>query len=173
MAGRLASTPGIRSRTLMPHMPALFERARVLGLSTSLDTNWDPAEAWAATLSDLFPLTDLFLPNEQEARYISGLADLDAAAARFRARGVRWVAIKCGTAGAAFYDERGRTDCMVSPATGGDSVGTGDSFDAGFLAGWLREMRPEVCLKLKWIVTDSRKDVWKRNRTMCWSVSPF
>ena len=133
---------------LMPHMPVLFERARALGLSTSLDTNWDPVEAWAATLPDLFPLTDLFLPNEQEARYISGIADLDAAAARFRARGVRWVAIKRGKAGAAFYDERGRMDCAVNPATSGDSVGAGDSFDAGFLAGWLRGMPPETCLKI-------------------------
>ena len=34
---------------LRPHIPAIFARARGFGLSTSLDTNWDPEEAWNST----------------------------------------------------------------------------------------------------------------------------
>lgn len=133
---------------LMADMPAIFERARAFGLSISLDPNWDPAETWGSTLPDLLPLTDLFLPNEQEARYISGMADLDAAAARFGAQGVPLVVIKRGAAGATLYEGHARTDCAVSAATGGDSVGAGDSFDAGFLAAWLREMPLVRCLEI-------------------------
>jgi len=35
---------------------------------------------------------------------------------------------------------------VVPPAVGGDSVGAGDSFDAGFLAGWLRGLPLKQCL---------------------------
>ena len=36
---------------LRPAIPAIFRRARALGLSTSLDTNWDPDERWNSTLA--------------------------------------------------------------------------------------------------------------------------
>jgi sugar/nucleoside kinase (ribokinase family) len=36
----------------------------------------------------------------------------------------------------------------VSVVTEWDSVGTGDSFDAGFLAGWLRDMPLDQCLDI-------------------------
>ena len=48
-----------------------FKRALALGLTTSLDTNWDPDETWNSGLQDLLPLSDVFFPNEQEARFIS------------------------------------------------------------------------------------------------------
>jgi sugar/nucleoside kinase (ribokinase family) len=133
---------------LLAHMPDIFQRARRLGLSTSLDTNWDPDEAWDGTLEQLWPLTDIFMPNEQEARFIAGCDDVDGAVGRIRAKGVPTVALKLGAAGARVYAGPAPYTCRVDPATGGDSVGAGDSFDAGFLAGWLRGMPPERCLEI-------------------------
>jgi sugar/nucleoside kinase (ribokinase family) len=48
---------------LRPGLPRLFERARSLGLSTSLDTNYDPSEAWSGVF-DLLPLTNIFLRHK-------------------------------------------------------------------------------------------------------------
>jgi sugar/nucleoside kinase (ribokinase family) len=133
---------------LLGHMPDIFRRARTLGLTTSLDTNWDPDERWNSTLADLFPLTDIFMPNDQEALHISRCSNLEDAVAWLRARGVPLVTIKRGADGARVYGEAEVHECRVTPATGGDSVGAGDSFDAGFLAGWLRGLPMQECLDI-------------------------
>ena len=59
-------------------VPAIFRRAKALGLTISLDTNWDPGGRWAAAgdLAEALALCDLFLPNEQEALAITGAAGL-------------------------------------------------------------------------------------------------
>jgi sugar/nucleoside kinase (ribokinase family) len=41
-------------------------------VTTSIDPNWDPAEAWLGNLAATLPLTDIFLPNLAEARLITG-----------------------------------------------------------------------------------------------------
>ena len=133
---------------LRAHVPDIFRRARALGLSTSLDPNWDPDERWNSTLVEALPLTDVFMPNEQESRYISGCTDLEDAVAWLRARGVPIVALKLGTDGARAYCEQEVFECTVTEAVGGDSVGAGDSFDAGFLAGWLRGLPIDQCLEI-------------------------
>ena len=51
---------------LQPGLADLFQRAHALGLSTSLDTNWDPEEMWEG-VDELLNLTTVFLPNETEA----------------------------------------------------------------------------------------------------------
>ena len=134
---------------LRPHIPEIFRRARELGLTISLDTNWDPEERWNSTLAESLPLTDLFLPNEQEALHVSGCAGLEEAVAWLHARGLpagAIVVVKRGVHGARVYDGDRVVECTVTPATGGDSVGAGDSFDAGFLAGWLRGLPLGQCL---------------------------
>lgn len=133
---------------LIDHIPDIFRRAKASGLSTSLDTNWDPEERWNATLAQVLPLTDIFMPNEQEIRHITGRHDLDAAVAWLQDRGVPIIALKLGADGARLYVGQKRFRCTVERATGGDSVGAGDSFDAGLLAGWLRGLPMQQCLKI-------------------------
>jgi ribokinase len=133
---------------LMGAMPGIFRRARRLGLSTSLDTNWDPLEQWGSTLPDLLPLTDVFMPNEQEAMFISRRDSVDGALDWFGQAGVPLVVLKQGERGASVCSREERLHLPVSPARGGDSVGAGDSFDAGFLAGWLRGLPLRQCLEI-------------------------
>ena len=83
---------------LGPDLPDLFLRARGFGLSTSLDTNYDPSEKWSG-FDELLPVTNVFLPNEKEALSLSKEADIDAAAVRLGAR-VETLAVKLGHAGA-------------------------------------------------------------------------
>lgn len=133
---------------LRPGMPEIFRRAKKLGLSISLDTNWDPEEQWNGGLPELLSMTDVFMPNDQEALRISRKSGLDEAAETFLDRGVGVVTVKAGAKGARVYTRDARLERPVEPVSGGDSIGAGDSFDAGFLAGWLRGLPLERCLEI-------------------------
>src|SRR5690606_4041510 len=52
-------------------LPEVLVTLRTRGVTTSLDTNWDPAEHWAG-VADCLPLIDLLLPNASEAIALAG-----------------------------------------------------------------------------------------------------
>jgi sugar/nucleoside kinase (ribokinase family) len=133
---------------LRPAMTDIFQRALAFGATTSLDTNWDPDESWNDGLQNLLPLVDIFFPNEQEARLTSGCASLDEALANFKNMGIHITTVKLGKEGAVLASGKQRLTQKLPPVTGGDSIGAGDSFDAGFLAGWLRELPLDDCLRI-------------------------
>jgi sugar/nucleoside kinase (ribokinase family) len=121
---------------LKPDVPRLFAHARRRGLTTSIDTNYDPAEAWNGGLAEALKHTDVFLPNEAELCAIARSATTDEAMAALRTL-VPTIAVKRGRAGA-IAASRGR----AATASGldvdvVDTVGAGDSFDAGFVYGFL------------------------------------
>jgi sugar/nucleoside kinase (ribokinase family) len=133
---------------LRPAIPEIFRRARALGVTTSLDTNWDPDEAWNSTLLETLPLTQVFFPNEREARAISRTPKIENAISYFQALGVAISLVKRGPEGAVLGAGNQRLTCVLPEVTGGDSIGAGDSFDAGFLAGWLRGLPMDQCLQI-------------------------
>lgn len=130
---------------LRPALPGLFREARRLGLSTSLDTNWDPRGIWDS--GDLLAHCDLFLPNEKEARQISGRASLPDAL-DILSKIVPILAVKLGAQGGLIRS--GETVLQLPPPTVDivDTVGAGDSFDAGFLFGFLNRWPLERALRL-------------------------
>jgi ribokinase len=107
-----------------------------LGLTVSLDTNYDPAETWNGGLAEALRRADVFLPNETELRAIAGVADIEAALERL-ARRTPLVAAKLGAQGAIGRagDETARAPSL--PLDVVDTTGAGDSFDAGFVYGYL------------------------------------
>lgn len=121
---------------LQAGLPDLFKRAHALGLTTSLDTNYDPSEQWSG-FDELLAVTDVFLPNEAEARSLTGAENVDEAAGRLRSK-VKTLAIKLGKAGALGISESQRVQVESIPVKVVDTVGAGDSFDAGFLYGYLQ-----------------------------------
>ncbi len=133
---------------LKPAIPDIFARAHSSGLSTSLDTNWDPAGEWDGRIQDAFALTDVFLPNEQEARFISRTSTVEDALQVFQKMGILITVVKQEEKGALVASKGERYHCVLPPITGGNGIGAGDSFDAGFLAGWLRGMPLDQCLQI-------------------------
>lgn len=133
-------------RSLQPGLPALFQRARALGLSTSLDTNWDPAEAWFG-VSGLLSLADVFLPNQAEACALTGTGRAEQAA-RLLAEHGGMVAVKLGAAGALACRGTELVRAEALPVPVADTVGAGDSFDAGFVYGYLKGWSAKACLQL-------------------------
>ncbi len=133
---------------LLPEWGSITRRAKALGVSVSLDTNWDPTEQWDGGLSEVLPLVDVLLPNEQEAQLIARRATLADAVAVLRAH-AGLLALKLGEAGAQVYPADGVLSFRPAPAeAGGDSTGAGDAFDAGFLAGWLNGLPLQTCLEI-------------------------
>ena len=131
---------------LRPDVPRLFARAHAHGLTVSLDTNYDPTERLTG-LAEVFPHTDLFLPNETELRAIAHPADSEDAALKFLAEQVPAVAVKLGARGALARRgaETARTPAL--PVAVVDATGAGDSFDAGFIYGYLQSWPLERTLR--------------------------
>jgi sugar/nucleoside kinase (ribokinase family) len=121
---------------LQPGLPSLFERAHLLGLTTSLDTNYDPSEKWVG-FDELLGVTDIFLPNEAEACSLTGARTPDAAATQLSER-VKILAIKLGAQGALGVAKGNKVQVASIPVEVVDSVGAGDGFDAGFIYGYLQ-----------------------------------
>jgi sugar/nucleoside kinase (ribokinase family) len=134
---------------LGPGLPDLFRGVRARGGSTSVDPNWDPAERWDGGLRELLQVTDVFLPNAEEASRISGSADPIAGAAELSAEGPL-VAVKLGPDGAVAAAPDAARLHAAAPAgiEPVDTTGAGDSFDAGFLAGVLNDWSHERALAL-------------------------
>lgn len=131
---------------LKPDLPDLFRRARSTGLTTSLDTNYDPSGQWLG-FDELLAVTDVFLPNRTEALSITKAADVESAA-RMLARKTKVTAVKLGSDGALAGQGDTLTNAPSIPVNVADTVGAGDSFDAGFLYGYLNGWELSKTLRL-------------------------
>jgi sugar/nucleoside kinase (ribokinase family) len=90
-----------------------------------------------AELVKLLGRVDMLLLNDEEARQLSGQANLPAAARTIRAMGPASVVIKRGDAGALLFHEGGVFAAPAFPIEDVvDPTGAGDSFAGGFM-GWL------------------------------------
>jgi sugar/nucleoside kinase (ribokinase family) len=131
---------------LQPDLKKLFQRAHAYGLTTSLDINWDPGGQWEGVWEALSE-TDLFFLNSAEALALTGESTVKAALTSL-ADAVPVVAVKLGSEGGMV---RQGEELLVVPAISVpvvDTVGAGDSFDAGFVYGYLQDWPLERCLKL-------------------------
>jgi sugar/nucleoside kinase (ribokinase family) len=125
---------------LQPGLPELFDQLRHAGLTLSLDTNDDPSGNWGGILNALLDKIDLLLPNEDEIKKIAGKPTLDEALDALAPR-IPLIVVKCGARGALVQQQTAhgiRRDLVpplrVNPI---DTIGAGDSFNAGFLNAYL------------------------------------
>jgi sugar/nucleoside kinase (ribokinase family) len=115
-------------------LPDWFRQIRAGGGSTSLDTNDDPSGRWDGSVRDVIACTDVLLPNEAEALALAGQGDVEAAC---RTLPAALTVVKRGGRGALACSGGELIAEPGLPVTVVDAVGAGDSFNAGFLAGWL------------------------------------
>jgi sugar/nucleoside kinase (ribokinase family) len=136
-------------------LAARFGVARSIGVTTSFDPNWDPAGTWNGGIDAILAETDVVLPNAEEARRIAGEDEPVAAARSLIGRGgsdlPAVVAVKLGSGGGLVVerDVANRPAQVIAPTVAvADTIGAGDAFDAGFLAGYLAGRSPVEALKL-------------------------
>lgn len=131
-------------QALAPDLPALFRDLKRAGLTISLDTNDDPEDRWDGVLQELLEYVDVLLPNADEACRIARRDTVEEALHALSSR-VPCIAAKCGARGALIQigDRLNRVPPLkVDPI---DTIGAGDSFDAGFLCGYVRGADPLEC----------------------------
>jgi sugar/nucleoside kinase (ribokinase family) len=125
-------------RGLHEGLPKLFARLKDARLTISLDTNDDPHDEWSTPLYDLLPYVDVFLPSESEICRMARTNDLDKAIATFAAY-VPTIVVKRGGRGARVHQGGRSVNVPAMAVTPVDTIGAGDSFDAGFLRAWLAD----------------------------------
>ncbi|HEX4040033.1 MAG TPA: carbohydrate kinase family protein [Acidobacteriaceae bacterium] len=121
---------------LLAGLPQLVRTLKGRELTISLDTNDDPEDRWGGVLDEILPLVDLLLPNEDEVRRIARRDTVEAALDAL-AETIPLIAVKCGRQGAMVQRGRERLSVAAAPVEPVDTIGAGDSFNAGFLAAWL------------------------------------
>lgn len=135
--------PGLRAEGLVP----VFQAARRAGAYTVLDVAIPEPGDYLPRLRPLLPVTDVFLPNETEARLILGKTDPAEQAEAFHQMGARNVVVTCGGDGAVLVGEAGRLRAGVYPVEFVDGSGCGDAFDAGYIFGLLQGLDAAGCLR--------------------------
>jgi sugar/nucleoside kinase (ribokinase family) len=116
----------------------LFRTAKKLGLTTSFDMQWDPAETWNLEVSDVLPFVDVFLPNENELTLLMGKDNPEDALSAIK-KYINVLVIKRGNKGSQVF----HNDILVDlpPYLNKnvvDAIGAGDSFNAGFIIKFIK-----------------------------------
>jgi sugar/nucleoside kinase (ribokinase family) len=132
-------------KALQPSVPQLFMRARKAGMTTSLDTGWDPSERW--DVGDALQGVDIFLPNEEEAMAITDEKSIARAAPKLLAKGPSIVVIKRGALGCTVATRERSVDVPAFKVRPVDTTGAGDAFNAGFIFSYLRGKPVLECAK--------------------------
>jgi len=132
-------------RSLRPRAAELFRSLKAKGLTISLDTNDDPDDRWEGELHEALRYVDVFLPNEREACKAAGTENLDAAIEKL-SKLVPLVVVKVGHKGAIAQRGSERFASPPQEVVAVDTVGAGDSFDAGFLHEYVKGSDLAVCL---------------------------
>ncbi len=120
--------------------------AREAGRTVCYAVNYRP-DSWREPLPAIRTIqqqaiaaADLVLMNEEEARFIFATEDLSEALARASELGPLVVVATCGERGALVGCDGQQTEIAAYSVPVVYDVGAGDSFHAGFIAGYLRGM---------------------------------
>lgn len=132
--------PGINNDTVK-----LFKTAKELGLTTSMDPQWDPAERWEMDLVKLLPYVDLFMPNTAELLNLTKEYNIENAFNHIR-KYAKTVVVKNGNKGSIVFSNGKMIAKEAFLNTNVvDAIGAGDSFDAGFISKYISGSTLEEC----------------------------
>ena len=98
-------------------------------------------------LRPLLPYIDYFLPNDDEAERLTGVADTEQQIETFLRHGVQTVIITRGADGAVAGDRRQRWQAGVYRVDSIDPSGSGDAFAAGVVTGILHRWNMDEILR--------------------------
>lgn len=131
---------------LRADLPDLLDEAKAQDCTISLDTNYDPTEQWDGNLSNIISQVDVFLPNEMELKAIAKQTDMQTAI-RQLGQHIPIIAVKLGDKGAAAVHNGELMTAPILPVEVKDTTGAGDTFDAGFIYGFLADWSVQNTLK--------------------------
>lgn len=108
---------------------------------------WDPQEKWNLDISDVLPYVDVFLPNEKELKFLTGKDKLEEAIELIK-NYTNILVIKRGNKGSIvhYIDHLIRLPPFLNKQVV-DSIGAGDSFNAGFIYKFINDNDIAECQK--------------------------
>ena len=117
----------------------LLAEVRAAGALSVFDPGWSAEEvpATAHDIAEVLQVTDLFLPNREEAQALTGTAELAGMLNALAGHCGGTVIIKCGSEGSAVLVDGRVTVVEALPVAVDSAVGAGDVFDAGVISGLL------------------------------------
>jgi sugar/nucleoside kinase (ribokinase family) len=134
-------------KNIQKYYPKIIKTLKEYDATISLDTNWDPNESWDSGIWDILPYIDIFFPNLKEAMAITKRNSAEEAINDLK-KFIPIVAVKQGEHGAVVYSQ-GKTyyaNSLESSVV--DAIGAGDTFDAGFIYGFLTGKTIEQCANI-------------------------
>lgn len=125
----------------------LFKKAKSCGVTTSFDSQWDPADKWEFDYRSALPYIDIFMPNEAELLAITGSTSIEQGLTTIKPY-TNTIALKVGERGSIGIsgDERVEVGAFKTKQFV-DAIGAGDSFNAGFICNYLKGASLTDCLK--------------------------
>ena len=127
--GGLCAMPGIK----IAELHGLLKYCRSKGIVTVVDVVVPHQWAGGDELNSLLPEVDYFLPNDDEAKQLTGLSDPLEQLRYFQKHGARTVIITQGKSGAIAARDGRYWQSGIFPAKVVDPSGSGDAFDAGVI----------------------------------------
>ena len=124
----------------------ILELCKANGVTTSLDSQWDPTEQWDLDYKAVLPLVTVFMPNETELKFLTRSAKLDEAIEKIRPY-INAAVIKCGSRGSLLM-RQGKQDRIQKALLNKnivDCIGAGDSFNSGFITRFAAGDALDIC----------------------------
>ncbi|WP_136605717.1 carbohydrate kinase family protein [Paenibacillus dokdonensis] len=143
--GRHVHLTGYRGKENHPQYVAMARKLKALGLTTSIDVGWDDTGEWYAGIFELIREVDISFMNETEAEHYTGCSAAKDCI-RELSQHSRHVVLKLGAEGAvaAIAGKVNYRSGFQVPVK--DTTGAGDSFNAGYIYGFLTGKPAEECL---------------------------
>lgn len=115
-------------------------------VTVSFDVGWDMTGVWYEGIYELLPMIDVLFMNETECRHYTRTDDVEIGARKL-AEKAGMAVIKLGKDGAMAIRDGKKYFAPAYKVAAVDTTGAGDSFNAGFVYGFLQGLPMEECLK--------------------------
>lgn len=115
-------------------------------VTVSFDVGWDMTGVWYEGIFDLLPMIDVLFMNETECQHYTRCEDIETGARKL-AEKAGMAVIKLGKQGAMAVKDGEKFFAPSYKVQAVDTTGAGDSFNAGFIYGFLQGLPMEECLK--------------------------
>lgn len=137
--GRHVHVTGYMGRRNHEQYMALGRALKEKGVTLSSDVGWDDSGEWDKGIFELMKLFDVFLMNETEALHYTGMDNIEDSL-RSMGEYCGHVVVKLGEKGAMALKDGIITRLPGYSVEAVDTTGAGDSFNAGYLFGFLSGM---------------------------------
>ncbi|WP_028865503.1 sugar kinase [Psychromonas aquimarina] len=134
-------------------LTALLQKLAARGVKIAFDSNyrpalWKDAEQARLCYQEILAVTDLALVTDDDEQALWGDSSTEHTSCRLRSAGVKEMVLKLGAEGCIYHNLLdGETEHTAAAAVTNviDTTSAGDSFNAGFLAGYLTGKTPRDC----------------------------